>query len=141
MISFVCGQLCSGKTLYSTALAHICNGTYIEVGNIVRQLKQTEDRKQLQDSKYLSEAIIEHLWIQANSDANTDLVVSGVRQPEILQSFPDSTLIWVECPTQERRTRYHNRAREGDTQTFDEAESGDVALGILDVKRYILNKQ
>ena len=141
MISFVCGQLCSGKTLYSTALAHICNGKYIEVGNIVRQLKQTDDRKQLQDSKYLSEAIIEHLWIQANSDANTDLVVSGVRQPEILQSFPESTLIWVECPTQERKKRYQKRAREGDTQSFEEAEQGDINLGILNVKQYIFNNK
>ncbi len=141
MISFVCGQLCSGKTLYSKALAYICNGKYIEVGDIVRQLKQTEDRKQLQDSKYLAEAIIEHLWNEANASTETDIVVSGVRQPEILQSFPESTLLWVECPTQERKKRYQKRAREGDTQFFEEAEQGDINLGILNVKQYIFNNK
>lgn len=138
MISFVCGQLCSGKTLYSKALAQISNGLYVEVGDIVRQIKQTEDRKILQDSKHLSVAIIERLkWLAVN---NTELIVSGVRQKEILEAFPDSTLLWVECTKKERKRRYKNRAREGDSQTFEEAEQGDIGLGILEVKNYILNK-
>jgi cytidylate kinase len=140
MISFVCGQLCSGKTLYSKALAHICNGIYIEVGDIVRSIKSTTDRKLLQDSKYLSEAIIEHLHNEVEKYSDKDLVVSGVRQKEILVSFSDSTLLWVECPKEERMRRYQNRAREGDSQTFEEAEQGDINLGILEVKQYILNK-
>ena len=138
MISFVCGQLCSGKTLYSKALAQISNGLYVEVGDIVRQIKQTEDRKLLQDSKHLSVAIIERLkWLAVN---NTELIVSGVRQKEILEAFQDSTLLWVECTKKERKRRYKNRAREGDSQTFEEAEQGDIGLGILEVKKYILNK-
>lgn len=140
MISFVCGQLCSGKTLYSKALAQICNGTYIEVGDIVRSLKDTNDRKILQDSKYLFESIIEHLWNESEIYSNQDLVVSGVRQKEILEAFRESTVLWVECPLDERKRRYNNRAREGDTQTFEEAERGDINLGILDVKQYIFNK-
>jgi cytidylate kinase len=139
MISFVCGQLCSGKTLYSKALAHICGGIYIEVGDIVRSFKQTEDRKILQDSKHLAEAIIEHLWNEANINSKTDIVVSGVRQQAILQSFPESTLLWIECTKTEREKRYKQRAREGDTQTFEEAEQGDINLGILNVKQYIFN--
>ena len=139
MISFVCGQLCSGKTLYSKALAQISQGLYVEVGDIVRQIKQTEDRKLLQDSKDLSESIIERLkWLSVN---NTELIISGVRQKEILEAFPKSTLLWVECTKEERANRYKNRAREGDSQTFEQAEQGDIALGILEVKNYILNKQ
>lgn len=138
MISFVCGQLCSGKTLYSKALAQISEGLYVEVGDIVRQIKQTEDRKLLQDSKDLSAAIIERLkWLSVN---NTELIISGVRQKEILEAFPKSTLLWVECPKEERARRYKNRAREGDSQTFEQAEQGDIALGILEVKQHILNK-
>ena len=138
MISFVCGQLCSGKTLYSKALAQISQGLYVEVGDIVRQIKQTEDRKLLQDSKDLSSAIIERLkWLSVN---NTELIISGVRQKEILEAFPKSTLLWVECPKEQRARRYENRAREGDLQTFEQAEQGDIALGILEVKQYILNK-
>ena len=138
MISFVCGQLCSGKTLYSKALAQISEGLYIEVGDIVRQIKQTSDRKLLQDSKNLSSLIIEHLKRLAAN--NPELIISGVRQKEILEKFLDSTLLWVECPSQERKARYNSRARTGDTQTFEEAEQGDINLGILEVKQFIFNK-
>lgn len=138
MISFVCGQLCSGKTLYSKALAQISEGLYIEVGDIVREIKQTSDRKLLQDSKNLSSLIIEHLKRLAAN--NPELIISGVRQKEILEKFLDSTLLWVECPSQERKARYNSRARTGDTQTFEEAEQGDINLGILEVKQFIFNK-
>ena len=141
MISFVCGQLCSGKTLYSKALAQICKGTYIEVGDVVRHLKNTTDRKSLQDSKHLANQIIQHLVFQSSLTENADLVVSGVRQKEILEAFPNSTMLWVECPESERKKRYENRAREGDSQTFEEAELGDINLGILEVKQFILNRQ
>lgn len=140
MISFVCGQLCSGKTLYSKALAQICDGVHIEVGDVVRHLKNTNDRKLLQDSKNLSGQIIEYLKVQSRLTSGKDLVVSGVRQKEILEAFPDSTLLWVECPKNERERRYKNRAREGDSQTFEEAEQGDINLGIIEIKNYILTK-
>ena len=61
MISFVCGQLCSGKTLYSKALASLTQGVYIEVGDIVRSIKNTHDRKDLQDSKDLNQKIVQVL--------------------------------------------------------------------------------
>lgn len=140
MISFVCGQLCSGKTLYSKALAQICDGVYIEVGDVVRQLKQTEDRRLLQNSSSLASQIVDYLKSQSLLMSNRDLVISGVRQKEIIESFPDSTLLWVECPKEERKRRYQKRAREGDTQDFEEAEQGDIKLGILEVKQYIFEK-
>jgi cytidylate kinase len=140
MISFVCGQLCSGKTLYSKALAQICDGVYVEVGDVVRHLKNTQDRKLLQDSKDLSDQIIDYLKAQSKLTSGKDLVISGVRQKEILEAFADSTLLWVECPKEERSKRYQNRARQGDSQTFEEAEQGDISLGILEVKQFILNK-
>lgn len=139
MISFVCGQLCSGKTLYSKSLAHTCSGLYIEVGDIVRSLKQTEDRRLLQNSSHLAEQIIDYLKEKINSVSDKDLVVSGVRQKEILEAFPSSTLLWIECPIKERESRYKNRAREGDFQTFVDADQGDINLGILQVKQYIFN--
>jgi cytidylate kinase len=140
MISFVCGQLCSGKTLYSKALAHICEGVYIEVGDIVRSLKQTQDRKLLQDSSNLTDQIINKLIVQLTDNPGKDLIVSGVRQKEIVKPFPKATLLWVECPVNERKRRYESRSREGDSQTFEEAEQGDIDLGILEVKNYIFNQ-
>jgi len=140
MITFVCGQLCSGKTLYSETLREIDRGVYIEVGNLVRRWKETQDRKELQDSKHLTTKIIEYIRQDAKAFSG-QIVVSGVRQKEILQAFPEATLLWIECPTEVRSQRYLDRKREGDNQTFEEAEQGDIDLGILEVKNYIFNRQ
>ena len=138
MISFVCGQLCSGKTLYSEALRVaspnkkiIC----IEVGDIVRGLKKSLDRKVLQNSKELSTYIIDTL--KTEQQRFGEIVVSGVRQKEILEAFPKAILLWIECPKEMRKQRYLARQREGDNQTFEQAEQGDKDLGILEVKQYI----
>ncbi len=138
MITFVCGQLCSGKTHYSKALAALVNGVFIEVGDIVREIKQTKDRKQLQDSKHLYEQIVENLIRKMPLSDIKQYIISGVRQKEILKHFPEATLLWIECPKKERKKRYKERARQGDGISFKEAEQGDVDLGILDVKNYIL---
>jgi cytidylate kinase len=140
MICFVCGQLCSGKTLYSKTLTKISDCVFIEVGDIVRALKNTTERKELQDSKHLLESIVEEIKEASETFAPKQLVVSGVRQKEILEAFPDATILWIECPQEERKRRYESRAREGDSQTFEEAERGDINLGILEVKKYILER-
>jgi len=141
MICFVCGQLCSGKTLYSKTLTQISECVFVEVGDIVRSIKNTVDREKLQDSKNLFSHITAQLRLLASANQPKQLVVSGVRQKEILQSFPNATVLWIECPQEERKRRYELRAREGDTQTFDEAEQGDINLGILEVKKYILERK
>jgi cytidylate kinase len=140
MISFICGQLCSGKTIYSQALASISNGVYIEIGDLVRKIKNSSNRKILQNSKELHEQISEYIAYVYNTNQPKQLIVSGVRQMEILSTFPSATLLWIECPKEERKKRYEDRAREGDSQTFEEAESGDIELGILSVKAYILTR-
>jgi cytidylate kinase len=137
MITFVCGQLCSGKTHYSKALAALVDGVFIEVGDIVREIKQTDDRKELQDSKHLYQTIVERLIHKMPLSNARQYVVSGVRQKEILAYFPEATLLWIECPKKERKRRYKERARNGDVVTFKEAEEGDINLGILEVKKYI----
>ena len=138
MITFVCGQLCSGKTLYSETLSNIDESIYIEVGNLVRRWKNTQDRKELQDSKQLAERIVE--YIRDDADCFDKVVVSGVRQKEILEAFPEATILWIECPKEVRKQRYLKRQREGDTQSFEEAEQGDIDLGILEVKQYIFSR-
>ena len=139
MITFVCGQLCSGKTLYSETLREIDRGVYIEVGNLVRRWKETQDRKELQDSKHLSTKIINYIRQDAKAFSG-QIVVSGVRQKEILEAFPEATILWIECPREVRKQRYLDRQRDGDTQTFEEAEQGDIDLGILQVKEYIFSR-
>lgn len=139
MITFVCGQLCSGKTLYSNTLSDMDKSIYVEVGNLVRRWKNTQDRKELQDSKQLADRIIS--YIKDDTKAFDKVVVSGVRQREILEAFPKATLLWIDCPQEVRKQRYLNRQRDGDSQTFEQAEQGDINLGILEVKKYIFNRQ
>ena len=138
MMSFVCGQLCSGKTLYAKALAETTGGEFIEVGDIVREIKQSADRKELQDTSHLDKIIMKRLLSKCIEVLPKQLVVSGVRQKSIIQAFPSCTKVWVECPKNERHRRYLQRHREGDELPFEEAERGDIALGILEVKRHIL---
>jgi len=137
MITFVCGQLCSGKTRYAKAMADTVDGLFIEVGDIVREIKNTNSRKELQDSKELHESIVERLIRKMPLSDVKNYVVCGVRQKEILKHFPEATILWIECPKKERKKRYAERARAGDQIPFKEAEEGDINLGILDVKRYI----
>lgn len=137
MITFVCGELCSGKTVYAQTLAKVVDGVCIEVGDIVRKLKNSEDRKVLQDSKHLAAAIVIELSILIAKNKPKVCVVCGVRQKKILKSFPDSTVLWIHCPRKERERRYNSRARTGDQISFKEADKGDQKLGILEVKDYI----
>ena len=139
MITFVCGQLCSGKTLYSNTLSDMDKSIYVEVGNLVRRWKNTQDRKELQDSKQLAGRIVS--YIKDDTKTFDKVVVSGVRQKEILEAFPEATLLWIDCPKEVRKQRYLARQRDGDNQTFEQAEQGDIDLGILEVKQYIFNRQ
>jgi dephospho-CoA kinase len=141
MITFVCGQLCSGKTRYAKAMADSVNALFIEVGDIVREITQTTDRAQLQDTKNLLDEIVERLIRKMPLCDVKEYVVCGVRQKEILLQFPDATMLWIECPKKERKKRYKERARQGDTTPFKEAEQGDIELGILEVKQYIFDNK
>jgi len=145
MTSFVCGQLCSGKSHYAKGLAKASlYASVIEVGDIVRKIKQTTSREELQDSKDLVGNIITSLQATIKSltfQLAEDIIICGVRQKEILEAFPEATMLWLSTPTQLRKERYQKRARAGDDQTFEEADQGDVDLGILEVKNYILERK
>tara|TARA_R110000868_G_scaffold294551_3_gene555077 strand:- start:2058 stop:2483 length:426 start_codon:yes stop_codon:yes gene_type:complete len=141
MITFVCGELCSGKTFYSNVLVELNKAVYIEVGDLVRSIKQSQDRKVLQDSKKLTAAIVAAISSTIARNPRKNYVICGVRQKAILKAFLHATMIWINCPKEDRRSRYTMRARTGDTMTFEEAEKGDKKLGIDKVKQYILEKK
>jgi hypothetical protein len=147
MITFVCGQICCGKSIYAKALANSSTSfyaTWFEVGDIVRKIKQDTAREALQDSKDLVDRIILTLKgtiTTLTRSIDEDIIICGARQKQILEAFPEATLIWVDCPKPIRERRYTERARKGDDCSFEEAEQGDINLGILEVKQYILNRQ
>lgn len=144
-VTFVCGQLCSGKSHYAKGLAKAClYGTILEVGDIVRSIKNSTSREVLQDSKDLVDKIILKLNYAIKSltfQLAEDVIITGVRQKQILEAFPEANMIWISTPEHIRRIRYEKRSRGGDDQTFEEADAGDINLGILEVKKYIMERQ
>lgn len=140
MITFICGQLCCGKTSFARSYAAINDCTYVELGDIVRRIKQSQDRQELQNSKELAHEIAREIKHIEKEVFPKGVVASGPRQIEILQEFPDSTLLWIECPPATRQARYSFRARTGDSVPFDVAEQGDIDLGILKVKDYVFQR-
>ena len=138
MITFICGQLCSGKTKLAQAYSSICKSHYIEVGDILRHIKQTSDRNILQNTKELFQEIIFCIKDVVGNQEDNNWVICGVRQKQIFEAFPGSAYIWLDVPEDVRKQRYETRSREGDERSFEEAEQGDINLGILDVKQYIL---
>ena len=110
MITFVCGKICSGKTVYAQTLAWDTDAVFVEIGNLVREIKKTEDREKLQDSKDLSKAISDQLLDIEQEHMPRTIVACGPRQVEIVKRFPHASFIWLEVPAHERKARYLSRA-------------------------------
>jgi cytidylate kinase len=139
IVSFICGKLCAGKTKYAEALAQSCAGAYIEVSSIVKKIHSLHDRAELQNTKHLHSIIVTELKKFLQTVPNDDVIISGVRQVEILSAFPGATMLWIETPREIRKERFEKRNRPGDTD-FETAEQGDINLGINKVKEYILKQ-
>lgn len=143
MITFVCGTICSGKTTYARAMADLCEGVFIEVSSIVKQLSQKNTRKDLLKTSHLVDEIIEELQKLVLSQFQTkDIIICGARQVEILEAFENyqPTYIWIECPRVVRRQRFVERRRDGETLSFEQCEILERHLGIDLVRKWILTR-
>ena len=139
MITFVCGEICSGKSVVANAYAALTNSPIVEIGSIVRGIKNSEDRDVLQDSKALTAEIIKVLQQEEEKAMPKTLIAVGPRQVEIIRKFPHAEFIWIEVPMHVRKMRFNERRRKGDENiAFETATVGDLYLGINDVKKYIL---
>lgn len=138
---FICGSICSGKTLYGKALAQGLSSSFIDVSSIVRRVLNTQTREKLQDSASLDGVIIQEL----KKYQNTNAIIAGVRQLSILKAFDDvdSTFIWLEASEDLRLSRYLNRKDKKDFLTkedFLEAERRDLLLGFGEIKKFIFER-
>jgi len=135
---FICGEICSGKTYYGKILAKGLDKEFVDVSTIVKKILQTNLRISLQGNPQLDVSIIESL-----KQLPGDCVVSGVRQQSILESFPDSTFIWLDVSQDIRFKRCMERQDKKDIlswEAFQQAEQKDAELGLQQVKQYILNR-
>lgn len=130
------GRICSGKSSFKTASSY-----RIIVSNIVRDLVQSQDRNELQQTMHLDERIAEEIVscldalttaMQKNLIESKAIVVDGIRQASIveyvLQWYPESELIWIDAPTTTRKRRYESRNAEKDVEPFDVADNKPIEL-------------
>lgn len=127
-LTFLFGRICSGKSTYEPEAFRIV------VSDIVRDIVKSSDREQLQDTLHLAERIASAIVrvIDTAYILHSDVVVDGIRQPEIVESlikqFPDAELVWLDCPTEERKRRYESRKDTKDTQPFEVADNKPIEL-------------
>ena len=144
-IAFVCGYMRSGKTTiakgyYNELKLRNKNVAMIEISDIVKRHVSSTQRSDLQGHPELSRFIIDE--IKNAAQYYEYVVVSGVRQVEILKAFPIADMIWVESPVITRFMRYQNSDRDKDKglSQFAQFDKRDNELGIKQVKQYILNR-
>jgi hypothetical protein len=129
------GRICSGKSSFQSQ-AH-----RIVVSDIVRELINSNDRTQLQNTQHLDQQIAERIlkrvedyhYLMANDLIKVhNIVVDGIRQSSIveylLKHFPEAELVWLEVPTEVRKRRYEIRNADKDTESFDIADNKPIEL-------------
>jgi hypothetical protein len=61
-----------------------------------------------------------------------EVIIDGIRQVSIvemiLEKYPDSDLVWLEVPTEERKRRYESRGDAKDVEPFDVADNKPIEL-------------
>lgn len=130
------GRICSGKTSFKATSSY-----RIVVSNIVRDLIQSQDRNELQQTMHLDERIAEEIVscldalttaISKNLIEEKVIIVDGIRQASIvkyiLDWYPKSELIWIDAPTATRKRRYEARNAEKDVELFDIADNKPIEL-------------
>jgi len=145
-IAFVCGYMRSGKSTvargyYKELLARGKKVILLEVSDIVKQYVSATERKHLQGHPELLQPIVAEITKAARS--YDFVVVSGVRQVEILKTFPLADMMWVQSPSITRYLRYERSSKDKtkDLVTFNELNQRDEELGLLQVKKYIFERE
>lgn len=134
-VILVFGRICSGKSSFQ-ARAH-----RLIVSDIVRELINSNDRAQLQNTQHLDQDIAKEIiqWVENHQYLMShdllpirNLVVDGIRQSSIveyvLERLPDASMVWLDVPEETRRRRYETRNAEKDTESFDVADNRPIEL-------------
>lgn len=140
-IIIVLGRICSGKGTYAKQYFSSTIGykqyTHVATSDVVKELTGSLSREQLQQTSHLDQTIADHLLNLI--DKHTCIIIDGIRQVSIIRKIIDThgsavSLVWLEVPTSVREARYLARQHSKDTRSFQEAENGDISLGINEVE-------
>ncbi len=128
-ITFVCGKTASGKSTLAISLAKATDSEFIEVSSIVKKLLNKSSRVDLTGKIELDQDIVTSLKELLSN--NKSYVISGVRQLSIVESFPGSSVIWLQAPFEERSKRFSKR--EKDSNDLAILDTSDTMLGLKDI--------
>jgi len=129
-VTLLFGRICSGKGSYLKDV-----DKRFVVSDIVKNIISSSNRDALQNSLHLDSQIgttlINNIYIA--SMANREhIVVDGIRQvsivDRILNAYPDTELIWLEVPVEERKRRYESRKDIKDVEPFEIADNKPIEL-------------
>lgn len=141
-IIIVGGYIASGKTFVARQLADKLKCPCICLGDVVRELTQTNSRVHDKD---LDESIVDYcndIMHDMAADGCNTFIFEGPRTLGVLNDLAwmstNVKCVWVEAPFEERKRRYENRNRDGELK-FETAECLDHELGIDDVRAAIIN--
>lgn len=132
------GKICSGKSTYANALCYLTKAKRVTVSDIVKRVSGKVTRSELQNTADMDQEIAKEL---INEIKQYDkVIVDGIRQYTIVVELAaefgldDLDLVWLEVPDDIRRYRFHDRAISKDDITFEEADSRDEKLGLLELQ-------
>jgi hypothetical protein len=150
LVTFVVGKAFSGKSHYVNEKVKEAGGVTIEVGEIVRKIKQEEKRI---FEGFLSKEItkrIFHILIKVTSNAHVYIV--GCRQKSVIEQMLylcelnhlhlDYNIVYLSASDEIRKERFEKLVDEGKNKglTFEEIENGDESLGINELIAWCIDQ-
>lgn len=150
LVTFVVGRAFSGKSHYVNEKVKEAGGVTVEVGEIVRKIKQEEKRI---FEGFLSKEItkrIFHILTRVTSDAHIYIV--GCRQRSVIEQMLylcelnhlhlDYNIVYLSVSDEIRKERFEKLVDEGKNKglTFEEIENGDESLGINELIAWCIDQ-
>lgn len=150
LVTFVVGKAFSGKSHYVNEKVKEAGGVTVEVGEIVRKIKQEEKRI---FEGFLSKEItkrIFHILIKVTSNAHVYIV--GCRQKSVIEQMLylcelnhlhlDYNIIYLSASNERRKERFEKLVDKEKNKglTFEEIENGDESLGINELITWCIDQ-
>lgn len=137
-IIFVCGKTRSGKTYLSKKLATTLNYDFVEVSSIVKEILSANKRSELVNKPELDFQIIQQIKLLSEQ---SNILVSGVRQLSIIESFPEAQVLWLHTPQKVREQWFTNDLEtRSDDLSLSQIDETDKKLHLSSILEYIFNK-
>lgn len=150
LVTFVVGKAFSGKSYYVNEKVKEVRGVIVEVGEIVRKIKQEEKRI---FEGFLSKEIAKrtfHILTKVTSDAHVYIV--GCRQKSVIEQISylcelnhlhlDYNIIYLSASNERRKERFEKLVDKEKNKglTFEEIENGDESLGINELITWCIDQ-